>query len=191
MKKRAVISFNSPVILGMTFASLAALIIDWITFGALSQFLAVYYTAWSDPFMYPRLFTHVLAHADLAHYTGNFLLVLAVGPLVEEKYGSRRLMLMIVITALITGLINIVFFRNVMLLGASGIVFMLILLASFAGMREGGIPLTVLLVAVLYIGNEIFAGLFSSDNISHTSHIIGGLCGALFGFVHHGRRLRS
>lgn len=81
--------------------------------------------------MYLRMFTHVIAHQDLAHFTGNFLLILAVGPIIEEKYGSKTLLTMICITAVITGLVNVIFFRNIMLTGVSGLVFMLILLASF------------------------------------------------------------
>jgi len=140
---------------------------------------------------YVRLFTHVLVHADVAHYVGNFMMILAIGPMVEEKYGSSRLVLIIIITAFITGLIKVIFFPGVVLVGASGIVFMLILMASFTNIRQGRLPITVLLVAVLYIGNEIILGLFTADNVSRVSHIIGGLCGAGFGVVFHAGKLRS
>ena len=53
---------------------------------------------------------------------------------------------MILVTALLTALLNAVFF-NTGLLGASGIVFMLILLSSCANIRAGEIPLTLILVA--------------------------------------------
>lgn len=183
------IDFNSPVVLGMTFISLALLIGNTLTGHLVNRLLAVYYTSWQDPFQYLRLFTHVLVHQDLSHFCGNFLLTLAVGPLVEEKYGSGKLTLMIAVTALVTGLINVLFFKGTALLGASGIVFMLILLASFTNIREGRLPLTVLLVAALHIGNEVVSGLASDDNISRISHIAGGLCGAGFGLGHHGKTM--
>ena len=110
------------------------------------------------------------------------MLILLVGPMLEEKYGSKKLLGMIVFTAFITGLINIIFFDTA-LLGASGIAFMLILLSSFANIKQGGIPLTLILVAVAYIGNEIINGLISQDNISQLTHIIGGICGCGLGFV--------
>jgi membrane associated rhomboid family serine protease len=75
--------------------------------------------------------------------------------------------------------------------GASGIVFMLILMASFTNIRQGRLPVTVLLVAILYIGNEVIQGLFTIDNVSRVSHIVGGLCGAVFGVVFHSKKLRS
>ncbi|MBY0424341.1 MAG: rhomboid family intramembrane serine protease, partial [Cytophagales bacterium] len=78
-------------------------------------------------------------------------------------------------------IINVNFSSNG-LLGASGIVFMMILLASFGNMRSGKIPLTFLMVLVLYIGQEFFA-LGKNDQVAHYAHIIGGLCGGVFGFV--------
>ena len=92
---------------------------------------------------------------------------------------------MILITALITGLINIFFSPNTAVIGASGLVFMLILLASFVNVRAGAIPVTVILVAVLYIGQEIVTGLTTKDTISQLSHVIGGLCGTAFGIIFH------
>lgn len=187
--KRFLIHFNAPVILGMTAVSLLVLLANYLTRGGANSLFAAYRTSWADPFQYLRLFTHVLAHSSFSHYSGNFLMILAIGPMVEEKYGSRRLLLMIAVTALITGLIHVLFFRGA-LVGASGIVFMLILLASFTNIQEGTIPVTVVLVGVLYIGNEIFAGLTTVDNISRLSHIVGGLCGAGFGYRHHSDKLR-
>lgn len=90
---------------------------------------------------------------------------------------------MIILTAFITGLINVIFFPTSALLGASGIAFMLILLSSFTNFKSGTIPLTFIVVAVAYIGNEILKGVFSSDNISQITHIIGGICGAFFGYL--------
>ena len=88
------------------------------------------------------------------------MIILLIGPMLEEKYGSRCLLSMILLTAFVTGVVNVIFF-NTALLGASGIVFMMILLSSFASHKEGGIPLTLILVTVLYIGQEVVQGLVS------------------------------
>ena len=95
---------------------------------------AVYRTSLKNPLFYLRLFTHVLGHANIQHFVNNFILILLIGPMMEEKYGSKNMVLMMVFTAFITGLVNVIFFNN-MLLGASGIVFMLILLSSFANIK--------------------------------------------------------
>lgn len=182
--KRLRITYNSPVIVSFALAALAALLLGRLTNGGSTLLLfSVYRSSLADPLFYLRLFTHVIGHADLSHYIGNFTVILLVGPMLEEKYGSKRLLYMMLFTALITGVINVIFFPNTALLGASGIAFMLILLSSYANSREGEIPLTLILVAALYLGSEIIDGLFSTDNISQMAHIIGGVCGGVFGWL--------
>lgn len=188
MKKKFAIDVNSPVILWMAAISLCILIIDTLTDGMINRNFAAYRTSPVDPMQYVRLFTHVLAHADTSHYIGNFMMMLAIGPMVEEKYKSGNLCLFIVITAAITGLVTVIFFPGKAVIGASGIVFMLILLASFTNIKQGKLPITVPLVAIFYIGNEVALGLFTVSNISRLSHIIGGICGAVIGAVFHGRK---
>ena len=185
------IDFNSPVILGLFFTSLILYFINGASNGGINSLLACYYTAWSDPMQYLRLFTHVLLHKDMSHFAGNYMLMLAVGPLIEEKYGGRNLMKMVVFTAVASGLIHIIMFRRASLIGASGLVFMMILLASFTNIREGRLPLTVMLVAFLYIGNEILGSLLTTGNISRLTHIAGATCGAGFGFHYHGKGRRA
>ena len=110
------------------------------------------------------------------------MLMLVVGPQLEERYGSRKLLYAILVTAFLTGLIQFIFFPGTALMGASGIVFMMLLLASMGGGRSGGIPLTLILVALFYIGGELVTAFTSADNISQLSHVIGGVCGAIIGF---------
>ena len=132
----------------------------------------------TDPMMYVRLFTHVLGHSGLAHLIGNMTLILLLGPALEEKYGASRMLIVVLATALITGIIHNLFFPSTALLGASGVVFAMILLTSFTGFKEGEIPLTFILVALLYLGQQVWDGVTVRDNISNLSHIIGGLVGS-------------
>ncbi|MDR1869221.1 MAG: rhomboid family intramembrane serine protease, partial [Treponema sp.] len=127
------------------------------------------------------IFTHIIGHKDWSHLIGNFTLILLIGPMLEENYGSSLLLIMMVITALVTGILNILFFRS-SLMGASGVVFMMILLSSFTNFTHGEIPLTFILVLILYMGVQLFNS-FNSDNISQFAHIVGGLCGSFFGFL--------
>ena len=111
----------------------------------------------------------------------KLLLLLVVGPPMEEKYGSLPLLRGILLTALISGGLHCLLFPGVALLGASGIVFMLILLSSLSGMSQGSIPLTFLLVAFIYLGEELVSALTLRDDISQLTHIVGGVCGAVLG----------
>lgn len=143
---------------------------------------SVYRGRLTDLFFYVRLFGHVLGHANWEHFVNNFLIILLVGPMLEMKYGSKNMIQMIVITAIVTGVLNIIFFDTA-LLGASGVVFMLIILSSFVNIKKGSIPLTLLIVGALFIGREITSGIVVSDNISQFTHIAGGMCGGIFGFA--------
>ena len=89
----------------------------------------------------------------------------------------------IALTAVISGILQCVFFSGTALLGASGIVFMLIMLSSLSGMEAGRIPLTLILVAVLYLGQEVYAALFVNDNVANFMHLVGGACGTVFGLA--------
>ncbi len=175
--------YNAPVILTFTLFSFISLLLGWITGGATTDFLfRIYRSRLLDPMMYVRMFTYVLGHADYAHFISNFTIILLVGPMLEEKYGSKQLLEMMTVTALVTGLIQVIFFPGTALLGASGIAFMLILLSSFANYEKGRIPITLILVALIYLSGEIIDGLFQKDNISQMGHIIGGICGCVFGW---------
>ncbi len=178
------LSFNSPVILGFTMICLAALLIDQITGGQSNRILfSVYRSSLFHPLTYFRFIGHIFGHAGFSHFLGNIMMILVVGPLLEEKYGSANIAFVILATALTTGIVHYIFFPNVRLLGASGVVFALILLASFASFQEGYIPLTFLLVAFLYIGQQVYEGIFVSSNVSNLTHILGGFVGAGLGFV--------
>jgi len=126
--------------------------------------------------------THAAGHANWGHLVSNFALILLIGPMLEENYGSVSLLVMIVITATVTGLLN-VFLLSTNLMGASGVVFMMILLASFTNFSRGEIPLTFILILILYLGEQ-FVKSFDSGNISYFAHIAGGFCGCLFGFFY-------
>ena len=176
------IQYNAPVTLTFTLVALVVLGLAQITGGASNFWFSVSRSPISDPTLYLRLFTHVLGHANWAHYFGNFMMILLLGPILEEKYGSLRLGIMIAVTALVTGLLHILF-SPFGILGASGVVFMMILLASITNIEQGRIPLTLIFVLVLYLGQEVVTWVTTDTNVAHSAHIIGGICGAVFGML--------
>ncbi len=179
-------SYNSPVILTLTFLSAGVLIIDTLLgiplTGAFFTAAPKGYFSPVSPVSYFRLFSHIIGHAGWQHLMANFTIILLIGPILEEKHGSGRLLFMILITAFITGVLNLLFFETA-LLGASGIAFMMIILGSITNIRKGEIPLTFILVVLLFLAKEVFM-MAAEDNISQTAHIAGGICGSLFGFSH-------
>lgn len=178
------LSFNSPVVLWFSIICLATLIAGILTKGTTTtMFFSVYRSSLANPLTYVRFIGHIFGHTNFDHFIGNITLLLVVGPMLEEKYGSSNILFVILATAIVTGVVNFVFFPNVQLLGASGVVFAFILLSSFTSFREGTIPVTFILVSVIYIGGQIYDGLFVQDNVSNLTHILGGGVGSALGYV--------
>lgn len=184
MKHKYKITYNSPTVLSFVAICLVAMVLNYLTNGVSNHAVFMtYHSALSAPMTYLRLFTHVFGHADWEHLIGNMAYILLLGPMLEEKYGSATIAQVIAITAIVTGVINYIFFVHVALCGASGICFAFILLSSFTNFRKKEIPLTVILVAVIFLGEQIYEGIVLTDNISNMAHIIGGIIGGVTGFL--------
>ena len=178
------ITYNAPVVLTFALVAVGVFILTSAVTEARVWFVA--YPEIDRTQAYLGLFTHILGHANWQHLISNFMLILLLGPILEERHGSGPLLIMIALTALITGLANLVF-SDGGLLGASGVVFMMILLASMANVRGGEIPLTFIAVAVIYMGGEIVRA-FREDQVSQMAHLVGGIAGAAFGFIIAGQK---
>lgn len=175
-------SYNSVVILSFFFISFFSFILNFLTKGKSNKILfSSYRSSLLNPLTYVRLILHIFGHASWSHFMNNFLYILLIGPMIEEKYGSINLIIMISLTAVITGILNTLFSKK-RILGASGIVFMLIILSSFVNITSGKIPVTLILICIFYVVNEIISGIFKKDDISHIGHLIGAVCGFVFGF---------
>ena len=183
MEKKIRITFNSPVILCFVAICFFATLLNYLTGGKSNQVeFKTYHSTLFSPLTYVRLLTHVFGHEGWQHFIGNMAYILLLGPMLEEKHGALKMIEVIVVTALVTGVVNYVFFWNTALCGASGVVFAFILMSSFTSFREGEIPITFILVAVIYLGQQIYEGIVLQDNISNMAHILGGVVGGILGF---------
>ena len=188
------IRYNAPVTLTFALLSFVVLILNQLTKGwTTTALFSVYRAPLTDPLTYVRflghVLGHVLGHSNYNHYISNMIMILLIGPPIEEKYGSATLIWAMIATAMITGIVQFVFFPTTGLLGASGIVYMMVVLLSFSGTREGGIPLTFLLIIALYLSREVVDLFTKVDDISQITHIVGGVCGAGIGAILNTRRV--
>ena len=178
------IKYNAPVVLTYALIALACIALPVSnTIGM--PFSSPARLAFTSPEFYFRLFSYVFAHAGWTHLMGNLMIILLVGPLLEEKYRSWKLFEMMAVTAAATGMLNAGLFHT-SLVGGSGLAFMMILLSSFSNFRAREIPLTFILVAVIFIGAEVVS-ILKIDRISQFSHLAGGFIGAAYGFFRGGR----
>ena len=163
--------YNAVVTLTMFFISLGVLLLDKITKGkANRKIFSTERASLLNPLTYIRFFTHILGHSDWEHLSNNYLKILLLGPLIEEKYGSINFLIMILITAFVVAVFNFIKGKE-WLKGASCISFMLTVLSAFVNITENKIPITLILIILCYIIDEI-KKLKKDDNIAHDSHII-------------------
>lgn len=182
------LSYNSPVILTFSLVCVIVYLVNTFSSGATVPFFSLKpFFNFTDITHYSGFILYTTGHANLEHLVGNLTFVLLLGPILEEKYQAGGILLMMLITTVVTALLHLFFFNSI-LIGASGIVFMFIVLISFVNVKEGTIPLTFIIVLVLFISKEVYMS-FKEDNISQFAHIIGGLCGSVFGFTMRPRKV--
>ncbi|MBQ4289392.1 MAG: rhomboid family intramembrane serine protease, partial [Clostridia bacterium] len=134
--RKLAFTYNAPVTLTFALVSFIVLVIGWVTHGKSTDLLFKVYRSPISVAWFIRLFGHVLGHSNLSHYAANMTLFLLLGPVLEEKYGGSTLLEAFGIVAVFSGLVNILFFPHIALLGASGIVFMMIVLVSASDLRR-------------------------------------------------------
>lgn len=183
MGKRLKLRFNAPVTLSFVSICFVATLLGIASNGEITKTLFMtYHSSFLNPMTYVRFVTHVFGHVGWSHFIGNASYLLLLGPMLEEKHGSKAILEVILITAVVSGLINYFFFWNIDLCGASGVVFTFIMLASFTDFKEGEIPITFILVAAIFIGQQVYEGIAVQNNISNMAHIVGGIVGAIIGY---------
>ena len=173
------LTYNAKFTLSFCLICLVMLLLNFVSGGGINQLFSLSPRIRLTGFY--RLVSYIFCHANIQHLTSNFLFLLLLGPLLEEKYGAKLLTLMTLVTAVVTGLINALLFND-SIIGASGIVFMFIVLSSIVNVKQKEIPLTFVFIVAIYIGREFFNA-FTEDNISQFGHIFGGICGGVLGFL--------
>jgi membrane associated rhomboid family serine protease len=187
------LTINAPVIISfVTICALLQLCTGWMGDTA-GRVLGVHDT-WNSfrLLQYTSLVTHIFAHSGFNHLRGNVTHLLLVGPSVEHEFGSKNLLIIMAVVAIVSAFVHI-FVGNWRShqLGASGVVFACILLNSLVSADNGRVPVSFLLIALLYLGDELllFFNFWNPDGVSHHAHLSGGLVGAAAGFyIHRTRR---
>lgn len=118
--------------------------------------------------------------------------MLLVGPAVEHEFGSKNFLLIIVAVAVSSAFVHLAVGKEYTYqLGASGVVFAAILLSSLVTASHGTIPLSFIIVATWWIGDEMWKFFFSGDAVSHHAHISGGIVGTIAGYYIHRQRAKA
>lgn len=174
------LSYNAPFTLSFALICVLVLVIKLMTGNRSNELLfsVAHGMDWANPVSYLRMILHVFGHATPEHLAYNLTILLLVGPLLDEKHGWKKLTAVTLVTAFVTALPMLLLPGA--LLGSSGVIFACIILASYTRAVSGAIPLTFILVCILFIGREIYLGIMAHDQIAQFAHILGGAVGGFF-----------
>ena len=145
---------DAPVVLGFAFVCCAVFFVNVVAPGT-NVFVACppfRMASPLNPLTYLRLLTHTVGHTGYDHLKGNMVNLLLVGPASEKEFGSMNLLKIMFYVAVSSAVAHMALGpANGYQLGASGVVFALILLNSLLSAHSGVVPLTFLLTAGLWV----------------------------------------
>lgn len=135
----------------------------------------------SKPASYFRLILYAFSASNFILLLSNLLFLLMLGPAMEERYGSVVIGIMTGVSVLFSGVLNACFCET-SLRGCMPVIFMMIFLNSFMSFSKKKIPVSFILIFILYTAKET-AGKKLSETVGLIICISGGLCGSLFAFL--------
>lgn len=144
----------------------------------------LYYHFWWQPV------TYMFTHAGISHILFNMLTLYIFGISVERAIGSKEFLLLYFFCGIFDGLISLLLYyltgQGVLLVGASGAIYSILLvyavlfprsIISIWGIIPVPAPILVVIFAVIELGSQ-FTGL--SMNVAHLTHLTGFALGWLY-----------
>jgi membrane associated rhomboid family serine protease len=138
-----------------------------------------------------QVFTYMFVHADVSHLLVNMLGLFFFGAAVEHRMGSNEFLLFYLLTGTLAGLFSLGVYAAtaswfVMLLGASGAIFAVLLAFATLFPTEdiyiwGLLPIRAPILVLLYVGVELVSQFFSiQSGVAHLTHLAGFLFAYLY-----------
>lgn len=187
--------FDSPVVLVFSVVSAVIFISDLILKLNLSEKIFECPGAKSVPafdfksaLSYVKLVIYPFGGENSTSFFLNIGFILLLGPVLEERYGSIMLALMIFITSLVGGVLTACV-STFGIYGCGGIVFMMIILSVLSVFIKKQLPVSWIFIFTLYLAFSLFSGKkisgfmpFMQNNVPVFIQLASGICGSLFGF---------
>jgi membrane associated rhomboid family serine protease len=130
----------------------------------------------------------VIGHDGWGHLQHNLILLLLAGPACEAALGPARLSKVMCWTSVASSCSHVLLGpAGSVQLGASSIVFALILLNSLLERRRDELPITFVLTAALWLHRELFD---ARPGTATSAHLVGAAVGTYFGHRLHVRTTR-
>lgn len=181
-------SYDSPV--SLSFAIITVLIFvlnSFVLKGKLTPFFTAPTAAggafpfkFNEIASYLRLVFFQFGYNDLSLLFADLIIILLLGQILEERYGSLIVGLMMFFSSLFSGVLNACFYNN-SLFGAGSIVMMMIFLNALTSISKKKVSILSLVTIALLICREVFSK--SNGLIGFLIVLAGGVCGSMFAFL--------
>ncbi|MBR1748526.1 MAG: rhomboid family intramembrane serine protease [Bacilli bacterium] len=180
---KSTFSYHSIVTIGYFFVCFGVFILNVVFKNKITKLFQIRRGSFLNPMNYIRLVTSGVCHADFQHFRNNFIFILLLGPILEERFGSLVFLEMILITTVASSLFHLLFYES-SAIGASDVVYMMVVLCGIICSFDGRIPITFVLLFLFFVFEEIVKMFFhkKNDSVGHDGHVIGAICGIVFGY---------
>ncbi len=173
----------------LSWAITAACLLSFLLLNVMHPEELVYYTfSPGSGLFWPGILSHLFLHNDPMHLFFNMFLLFSIGRLVEEGYGSGRFAVVYFLSGLIAALAQASVSPQVFLLGASGaLAGVLAVFVRHLPTAEllvfGVIPMPAWVLAILWMGYNLYGASTGSGNIAFVAHIAGFVSGLAISLV--------
>ena len=126
--------------------------------------------------------TYMFVHSGWSHFIFNMLALFCFGHEVERAIGSKEFLLFYLFCGILDGLISVALYSvlgyNILLMGASGAIYALLLAFAVIFPRSiisiwGILPVPAPVLVAVYAVIEIFSQIFGGGNVAHLTHLAG------------------
>lgn len=144
-----------------------------------------------------QILTYMFMHGSWSHLLGNMIGLLFFGLYIERQMGSKEFLLFYLVCGLFCGGVSLglyvlLGYYNVLLVGASGAIYAVLLLFAVIFPRStvfimGMIPVPAPLLVAIYAGIAVFEQFFGmNQGVAHMTHLSGFAAAWLFCLVRYG-----
>ncbi len=179
---------------------LVFVLVDWVPGNAIYYLYGLSRETLEEGRIY-TLVTHMFLHGGLLHLGANMIALYSFGRVVENVAGVRRLIIVYTLGGIVGGLLQVFLTPTILLVGASGGVFAVVLAFCWMNWSEHVHLLLVFVIplkvkgralAIGLLGGSVLLGLWAQfapasagvvGMIGHWAHLGGGLVGFAFGAV--------
>ena len=129
---------------------------------------------------YLRLVLYQFGYFDLYFLFRDLIIILLLGQILEERYGSVIMGLMMFFSSLFSGVLNACFCTG-KIYGAASIVIMMVFLNTLTSISKKNVSILSVATIALVVCSEFFTK--SHGFLGVIVSVAGGLCGSLFAFL--------